>query len=379
MVTRERLRLGVVGTGMVAQAVHLPLLAERRDLFELTALCDVSPGTLAAVAERFGVPRGRLYPTVGDLLADGGVDAVAVLTSGSHGAVCEAAVHVGLPVFCEKPLAYTLAEADTLAAAAPRLALGYMKLYDPAVRRAAALLAERPAPRTVEVTVLHPPAETQLQHVPRVRRDDVPEPARAALDAEAKTLLAQALGDAPPLLERLYAWELLGSVVHNLALVRSFAGDPVRCDHVDAWPDDHPRSLSILCTLPGGARLSIRWHYLDGYPAYRETLAVHDEQGSVELVFPSPYLLHASTELTVVDGGGAGERTTHFRSTVEAFEEELVAFHALAVDGTPTLAGMAEGRADIVTCQRIVRRLGELRGLPVGGEAAAESQEAPAR
>lgn len=370
MVTRQRLRLGVVGTGMVAQAVHLPLLAKRNDLFELTALCDISPATLGAVAERFDVPRTRRYSGVVDLLSDGAVDALVVLTSGSHGAVCAAAAETGLPIFCEKPLAYTLAEADALAAAAPLLALGYMKLYDPAFRRARALLAERPPPRTVEVTVLHPSPETQLQHVPLVRPDDIPDQALAAQDAETDALLERALGDTPPLLKLLYSRELLGSVVHDLALVRSLVGDPVRCDYVDVWPDDAPQSLSILCLLPGGVRLSIRWHYLDGYPVYREELTMHDAQGTVELVFPSPYLLHAPTELTVVDGAGGCERTMRFRSNVEAFEEQLVAFHHLAVGGEPTAASVAEGRADIVMCQRIIRRFAELRGLPIGGEAA---------
>jgi predicted dehydrogenase len=366
----ERLRLGVVGTGTVAQAVHLPLLAKRCDLFELTAVCDISPGTLAAVGDRFGVPPARRYASVRELLADAGVDALAVLTSGSHGSVCDAAVRAGLPVMCEKPLAYTLAEADTLASLEPRLLLGYMKLYDPATQRARELLSERPPPRAVEVTVLHPPAESQLEHVPRTLVDDVPEEVRIALAEETESLLTHALGDAPALLRRLYSWELLGSVVHDLALVRNLVGDPVRCDHVDVWPDDGPRSLSILCTLPGDARLSIRWHYLEQYPAYRETLVVHDERGSVGLSFPSPYLLHAPTELRVVDRDGAGERAVGFRSTVEAFEQELVAFHALAVDGTTPEASVAEGRADIATCQGIVAKLADLRELPIGGEAA---------
>jgi myo-inositol 2-dehydrogenase / D-chiro-inositol 1-dehydrogenase len=55
---------------------------------------------------------------------------------------------------------------------------------------------------------------------------------------------------------------------------------------------------------------------------------------------------------------------------VEAFEEELLAFHRLVTEGAPTAAGIAEGRADIVTCQRIVRRLADGRGIELAGEAA---------
>ena len=53
---------------------------------------------------------------------------------------------------------------------------------------------------------------------------------------------------------------------------------------------------------------------------------------------------------------GGGRRDTRFRSVAEAFEEELLAFHALVVDGTAPKAGIVEGRADIVTSQRIIAR-----------------------
>ncbi len=45
----------------------------------------------------------------------------------------------------------------------------------------------------------------------------------------------------------------------------------------------------------------IRWHCLARYPAYRESLAVHHTEGSISLTVPSPYRLHAPTELAVTD------------------------------------------------------------------------------
>jgi len=346
----------------VAQAVHLPILARRPDLFEVAALCDLSPGTLRAVADRYRI--ARRHRTLDELLQTGGIDAVMILTSGSHGAAAATAAAAGLPVFCEKPLCYTLEEADGLAGAP--LLLGYMKLYDPACRRARAILSKRPHPRSVEVTVLHPAAEAQLEHVRLLHEDDLAEATRAALREEADALAEQALGPAPPELRRLYTDVLLGSVVHDLAVVRGLAGDPLRIDHAETWGET---SVVIHATLPGETRLSIRWHYLERYPAYREEVRVHDEQGMVALVFPSPYLLHAPTVLTVVESDDRSARTTRFHSTVEAFEEELVAFHRLVTAGEPAAAGVAEGRSDIVTCQLVMRRLAEHQGLELSGEA----------
>jgi hypothetical protein len=73
----------------------------------------------------------------------------------------------------------------------------------------------------------------------------------------------------------------------------------------------------------------------------------------------------------VADLAGDARRDTRFRSVAEAFEEELLAFHRLVVDGTAPKAGVVEGRADIVTSQRIVARRAAQTGLAVETEAPA--------
>ena len=344
----SRVRLGVIGLGAVAQAVHLPLLRSRRELFEVTAVCDLSAELAGRVAERFGLGTAGRFRSAEELLDSGLVDAVLVLTSGSHGQVAGAALGRGLPTLCEKPLAYTLAEADALERLAAKegtpLQLGYMKLYDPAVRQAQReLAAARPA---------------------------VPAATLAALGEATALLQEQALGqDIPAELRQLYTEVLLGSLVHDLAVVRLLAGELERVDHADLWPEGSWSSVAADGVLTGDVRLSLRWHYLDRYPAYREEVRLHHEQGSIALTFPSPFLLNAPTVLTVTDLDGETARTRKDRSTVEAFEQELVAFHRLVTDGQPAAAGIAEGRADIVTCQRIVRRLAERRRAELAGEA----------
>jgi predicted dehydrogenase len=364
------LRIGVVGLGAVAQAVHLPLLAKHPDLFELSALCDLSAGVRDTLGARYGVPAARRFASGEELIAAGGLDAVAVLTSGSHGPLATAAARAGLVVFCEKPLAYTLAETDELAAAGPRLMLGYMKIYDPAVEAARAALAGRPEPRSIEVTVLHPPSEPQLAHaglLPPPADVDADELARVlALEAEA---VNAALGEAPPELALLYSDVLLGSVVHDLAVIRALAGGPLTVEHGDVWPEGAAaRSLALLGRL-GETRVSIRWHYLEEYPAYREEVRVHDARGTVSLTFPAPYLLHAPTVLTVVDGVDGAERISESRSTVEAFERQWLAFAGYAAGGAAPRAGIDEGRADAVVCQAAARLLAARAGVELGGEA----------
>jgi myo-inositol 2-dehydrogenase / D-chiro-inositol 1-dehydrogenase len=369
----DSVRVGVVGLGAVAQAVHLPLLAKHPERFRIDALCDLSAGARDVLGARYGVPPERRFERAEDLLQADGLDAVAILTSGSHGSLATAAARAGHAVFCEKPLAYTLAEIDELAACDPRLQLGYMKLYDPAVERAVELLASRPAPRSIEVTVLHPPSAPQLAHAGLLPVPvDVDAGALGRVRDDEAAMSDQALGSVPPWLARLYSEVLLGSIVHDLAVVRALAGGPLQVDDADAWgAADGDGSLLLLGRLPSGARVSIRWHYLEGYPAYREEVRVHDEHGTVELVFPAPYLLHAPTALTVVEVDGEAERSTRLRSTAEAFERQWLAFDTLVRDGAPPRAAIDEGREDLIACQAAARVLAARHDTEIGGEAAA--------
>src|SRR4051794_12908705 len=309
----------------------------------------------------------RRYGSALDLIEDEDLDAVAIVTSGSHGELAAAAARAGLAIFCEKPLAYTLAEADALAELEPRLMLGYMKLYDPAVERARELLAGRPAPRAVDVTVLHPPDEPQLAHAGLPpRATDVDRAVLEQLSAAEAAAVERALGRVPTEIGRVYSGATLGSIVHDLAVIRYLVGGPLTVEFADAW--EH--SVAIDARLPGGGLVTIRWHYLDRYPAYREEVRVHDDDGTVALAFPAPYLLHAPTVLTVVDADGAGERRSESRWTAEAFERQWLAFADFAQGGAAPRAAIAEGREDIVFCQAAAALIAARRGINVGGEAA---------
>ena len=385
----QRVRVGIVGLGAVAQAVHLPLLDRLAAQFQIASIADLSRTLAEAIGERYRVPAAERYLGIDDLLGSRAIDALVVLTSGSHGAATLAGLDRGLPVFVEKPLAYTLEEADDIAAriertngasglADPpaRLQVGYMKLHDPAVVRALEFGAEangRGPIRSIEVTVLHPTSTAQLAHARLLpQADDVPAEVLGRLDAEDDRLRSVALGAAAASIGRLYSGILLGSVVHDLAIIRAFAGAPVGIDAVDVWPDDAwPPSVAVAGRLAGGGRFSIRWHFLPDYPSYREGVRIVREGSTIELEFPAPYLLHAPTQLRITETDRGARRDTSVSAYDEAFENELLAFHALVVDGTPPRSGVAEGRADIVTCQRIAARHAEQLGIEIGGEAAA--------
>jgi predicted dehydrogenase len=296
--------------------------------------------------------------------------------AGSHAPLVTAALDQGYWVLCEKPLAYNREELRRIAAQ-PRLMVGYMKQYDPASQRMLDTLHGIGGPEAVrhlDVAVLHPSDESQLLFAKVRPSRPSPEALAPYLDADEQALTT-ALGEAPERLRRLYSQVVLGSMCHDLSLMRLFTGPPQTVEHVAVWPDDaFPPSVEVTGALPdsGHSRYGLRWHFLPGYPAYRETVTIHHEHGSMELVFPSPYLINAPTTLTVTSRVGTTERRTVFRDVAEAFERQLVAFHRFVTADEPPLTGLDGALRDIVTAQRIMRRYAEGAGLPIGGECAEE-------
>ena len=131
----------MVGCGLVASVMHLPYLEELGDRYDVRALCDISPRALAHAGARF--PGARRHERAEDLLAEE-LDAVLVLTPGSHAPVAIAAAETGRHVFVEKPMCIEPEEGREMIAAAAGagvvLMVGYMKRYDPAYEHLAASL-----------------------------------------------------------------------------------------------------------------------------------------------------------------------------------------------------------------------------------------------
>ena len=128
----DKLRLGYVGCGFMAQRVHIPNFVSLPDC-EVVALAELRPELGRKVQTRFGIP--TLYRDHQELLADPDVQAVAMSAAFSvQGDLARDALQAGKDVFVEKPMAVSVPQADSILAAARRsgkkLMVGYMKRYD---------------------------------------------------------------------------------------------------------------------------------------------------------------------------------------------------------------------------------------------------------
>ncbi len=114
--TSKPIRLGVVGAGGIALHYHVPS-CKRAGGVQFVAACDVSPTALKAMREACGVE--RTYKDYKEMFAREELDLVSVCTSNDmHYPVVMAAIERGFDIYCEKPLAMTVAQAKEMYEAA---------------------------------------------------------------------------------------------------------------------------------------------------------------------------------------------------------------------------------------------------------------------
>ncbi|UGS26004.1 Gfo/Idh/MocA family oxidoreductase [Microbacterium resistens] len=386
-----RTRVAVIGLGAISQSVHLPLLRRNAEDFEIAALVDLSAERVADMAARYGVADEGRFASV-EALADAvesgesRVDAAILATTGSHAGDVLRLVRAGIRVLAEKPLSYSLAELDALRTYADGagvdlrdwVRVGYMKEYDHASRRAAELLADVTL-RAVSVQVLHPLDGSQLAYarLAAPTGDVTPEMLAPILSATSDVVDTAVGASLPVDLRTLYTNVVLGSIIHDVGLLRMLVGGLGEVHHAEHWGPKMPGSVHARGTLARDETpWTIDWHYIDGYPDYRETVAFHHEGGTIELVFGVPYVTNLPTVLRVTQGDPElGISVTESRwMQQEAFENELSALAALVRGERPDGAGVEESVDDVRVGQRIIRALAVSKGLALdpGVEAASE-------
>jgi predicted dehydrogenase len=349
----ERLRIGVIGCGLIAQVMHLHYLRELADKFEITALCDVSEELVRACADDYGVP--RTFARWQDLLA-APVDAVLVLTSGSHAPIAIAAAEAGKHLLIEKPMCFSVAEGRAMIEAARRagvtLMVGYNKRYDPAYQRLGEEIRSLSDLRLLQVTTLESPLEPYVAHYRLHRARSFPPELAKALVADNQARITAAIGDADQQSRRAYHLVLLDSMVHEFNAVRGILGEPDRLDFADI----RDNGLTVVLRF-GAAECIIAWVDLPGIARYEMEFAFYAPKRRLTLSFPSPFLRSMPTLLKVEGGDPSSPQAWSNEQVVsyaESFKEELIHVHDCVASGRPPLTSGEDALCDIALCEAIV-------------------------
>lgn len=330
----SKLRVGVIGLGEVAQVIHLPVLEQLSDKFEIAAVCDISPMLLEMMGERYGVQ--ARYSEARQMVESESLDGVLVLNSDEyHTESTIAALDHGINVLVEKPMCLSPREAEEIIAARDRaggaqVMVGYMRRFAPAFLEAKERLSSLGPLNYVRIHDIIGQNSLIIDQTWNVHRPrDLPQDMVADRWERARKLVHEALGDVPE--ELAWTYRLLcGLGSHDLSAMRELLGRPTRVLAARQW-----RNAGFITAL---------LEY-DGFVATYETgvddqlrfdahIEIYGQSAQLRIQYDTPYVRHFPTTLLVEQTkGDAIERSVSRPHLKDPYTAELEYFHAMITEG----------------------------------------------
>lgn len=114
----QKVKIGLIGLGGVAQLVHLPNLS-KLDNVELKSVAEINKNRLNTIAEKFNVK--QRFSNYKEMLEQSDIEAVLIATpTSTHKEIAIDCLNAGKDVLIEKPLARTFNEAKQIVDAAKK-------------------------------------------------------------------------------------------------------------------------------------------------------------------------------------------------------------------------------------------------------------------
>jgi predicted dehydrogenase len=329
----SKLRVGVIGLGEVAQVIHLPILESMPDHYEIAAFCDVSPGLLKRLGDRYRVE--HRFTDFHEMVTTAGLDCVLVLNSDEYHAACTiAALDAGLDVLVEKPMCLSPREAEEIIRARDRsgktVMVAYMRRYAPAFAEAVERLPEIGPIRYVRVHDVIGENRLIVDQTSYVDRpDDVPQDAIDDKWARRSALVKEAIGDVPQELEWTYGL-LCGLGSHDLSAMRELLGRPREVSAAKMWRS----GCYVVALLDYGDFVVTYETGVDDQLRYDTYIEVYGASGTMKVQYDTPYVRHFPTtlhlELTDGDSYSRSVRRPHLK---DPYTYELEHFHEVVTNG----------------------------------------------
>jgi len=164
----DKLNVGIIGAGRIGK-VHAENLAFRVPEARAVAITDLNREAAEKVAARCGIQ--AVLSSVDQLLEDAAIKAVLICSStDTHADLIARAARAGKHIFCEKPIAHSLAKIDTALAAVReagvKLQIGFNRRFDSNFARVRAAVAggEIGSPRLLHI-ISRDPAPPPISYI----------------------------------------------------------------------------------------------------------------------------------------------------------------------------------------------------------------------
>jgi predicted dehydrogenase len=360
MIMGQRIRIGIIGCGEVTQINHLPSLKFLKELFEVTALSDVSANVLEAVGHLHHVPQRFLEYR--DLIASPDVDAVLITTPHAyHSEQTLAALGNGKHVLVEKPMAMTLEDADTVIAAQHRTGLtvqvGQMRRYASAFEEAVARVKKLEHIRLARVHAVIGRNEFFIQSNSNVVRGmDVPAQVIEAGKQLYQRKVQQAIGDASGALANAYEL-MIGLCTHDLSAMRELIGMPKKV----LYATQRHNGSYIGAAFDYGEFVCHFETTIDQIPRFDSHLEVYGEGQVLRVQYNTPYVRHLATKLEI--SSAAADNGVHFETIQPAFEDNFTrewrAFYRNVTTGSAAKTNPEDYRHDLELFAQMIKCIRE--------------------
>jgi predicted dehydrogenase len=338
----KRLKIGIVGAGLIGQVEHIPNVLRLKNYFELVGVADASP-MMRKTLEARGLVTYAHYQQ----LLDTDLDVVLIAAPDPyHSQITLKALQQGKHVFCEKPLCVSVGEAEEIARARDLagkiVQVGYMKRFDPSYEKLLTLLPQNAGNlRLISVEVQDPDSWPFNQHQGDFQKtNDVP----AELIREASELREQQVKRATGRI--LTGGDMWGytnsycsSLIHDINAVHGMLDvmglDTGTIVGAAFYADGDGGNGCVRLTGCKGL-WQMNHLFVPRVADYSERITLYFDDQTFTLTFPSPYLNHFPTGLTMAKSEGSLWQNTNYRvSYEESFVRELIGLWSSIVEGRP--------------------------------------------
>lgn len=340
-------RIGFVGAGNMGQCAHLKNYATLPDC-QVVALAELRPQLAQKVANRYGIP--SVYRNAEEMLEREQLDGlVASQPFDRHGQVIPPLYQSGLPVLTEKPLAASIAVADTMLQALDKSSswhmVGYHKRSDPATMWAHREIArlresgELGAMKYVRVTM--PAGDWVAGGFNDLIRSDEPMPPLerdpAAPDMDAETYAAYT--------------SFVNYYIHQVNLLRHLLGESYNVTYAD------PSGVLLAVQSVGGVAGAIEMTPYQTTIDWHEAALVAFERGYVKISLPAPLASNRPGSVEVYSDPGDREPHTSIPQLpwIHAMRGQAMNFVSAIKGERPPMCDAAEALEDLQVARAYIR------------------------
>ena len=321
MPNNKKIKLGVIGAGLISQLCHISNYSKNKHC-EILALADYRNKLREKVGKKFNIK--YLYSNHKELLKNSEIDAVIIVTGRENiGPVAYDCLKKKKHIFTEKPSAHTFFQAKKLVGLANKkkvkYVVGYMKRYDEGIKKA----------KKIFQYILKKKKFGKINFV-RVHNfmgDSYCDPKNYIKSNENIPKDIPAWPKAPNWIKKKNIKHYAGYIntyCHDINLLRYFFDNEIKIKFTDLSKMNGRIAVfkikDFLCSFETGR---------SEYHIWDEEIEIYFDKGKIKLKLPVPLLKNRHCELSIYDAKKKIEKKLKIKNNVWSFKKQADEFISL--------------------------------------------------